>query len=125
MLGPRGERLPQKALEHYLHLTLCMLLQNVLDGCRLKFCGPDSYNPSNSCSNKHYYIIMRLSVVCPSHTGCRSVWLKGTPNGSRLLPSPQAAYATAKFSKWQLYQVNNFEVRNKQKTFQKYCFYIY
>ena len=39
---------------------------------------------------------MRLSVVCPSRIGCRSVWLKGTPNGSGLLPSPQTVYATAK-----------------------------
>ena len=38
---------------------------------------------------------MCFSTVCPSH-GCRSVWLKGTPNGSGLLPSPQTAYATAK-----------------------------
>ena len=39
---------------------------------------------------------MRLSVVCPSRVGCRSVWLNGTPNGSGLLPSPQPVYATAK-----------------------------
>ena len=63
---------------------------------RLKFCGHESYNPSNSCWNSHCYIIMRLSVVCPSRIGCRSVWLKGTPNGSGLLPSPQIVYATAK-----------------------------
>ena len=39
---------------------------------------------------------MYLSVVCPSCIGCRSVWLKGTPNGSGLLPSPQPLYSTAK-----------------------------
>ena len=53
-----------------------------LNGHGLKFCSPDSYNPGNSCRNKHCYIIMRISVVCPSRIGCRSVWLKGTPNGS-------------------------------------------
>ena len=35
---------------------------------------------------------MRLSVVCHSHTGCRSVWLKGTLNGSGLLPLTQPRY---------------------------------
>ena len=44
---------------------------------------------------------MRMSVVCPSGIGCRSVWLKGTPNGSALLPSPQPLYAIAKMLKWQ------------------------
>ena len=44
---------------------------------------------------------MYISVVCPSRIGCRSVWLKGTPNGSGLLPSHQPLYATAKFLKWQ------------------------
>ena len=39
---------------------------------------------------------MCFSIVCPSHIGYRSVWLKGTPNGSGLLPSPQTVYATAK-----------------------------
>ena len=39
---------------------------------------------------------MRLSVVCPSRIGCRSVWLKGTPYASGLLPSPQPVYATNK-----------------------------
>ena len=67
-----------------------------LNGHHLKFCGHDSYNPSNSCWNSHCYIIMCLSVVCSSRIGCRSVWLKGTPNGSGLLPSPQTVYATAK-----------------------------
>ena len=42
---------------------------------------------------------MHLSVVCPSGIGCRSVYLKGTPNGSGLLRSPQPVYATAKISK--------------------------
>ena len=39
---------------------------------------------------------MCFSTVCPSHIGCRSVWLKKTPNGSGLLPSPLTVYATAK-----------------------------
>ena len=91
----------QKVLEHYLHLTQCMLPENVLNGHRLKFCSPDSYNPCNSCWNKHCYIIMRKSVVCPSRIGCKSVWLTGTPNGSGLLPSPQLLYAIANMLKWQ------------------------
>ena len=70
-----------------------------LNGHRLKFCGPDSYNPSNSYWNNHCYIIMCLSVVCLSRIGCRSVWLKGTPNGSGLLSSPQSVYATTKVLK--------------------------
>ena len=37
--------------------------------------------------------------------------VKGTQNGSGLLPSPQPVYATAKILKWQFYQINNFEVR--------------
>ena len=41
---------------------------------------------------------MPLSVVCLHCIGCRSVLLKGTPNGSALLPSPQPAYATTKKS---------------------------
>ena len=93
-----------------------MLPQVCLNGRRLKFCGPDSYNPSNLCSNNHCYIIMCLSVVCPSPIGCRPVWLKGTPNASGLLPSPQPVYATTKKIKWQFYQINNFEVRKKLKT---------
>ena len=44
---------------------------------------------------------MCLSVVCPCRMGCRSVWLKGTLNGSGLLPSPQPVYATAKILKLQ------------------------
>ena len=28
-------------------------------------------------------------------------WLKGTPNGSGLLPSPQPLYAIAKMLQWQ------------------------
>ena len=56
---------------------------------------------------------MRLSVVCPGHIGCRSEWLKGTPNASGLLPSPLPVYATTKFLKWQFYQINNFKVRKK------------
>ena len=44
---------------------------------------------------------MRLSVVCPSRIGYRSVWLKGTQNGSGLLFSPQPLYAIAKILKWQ------------------------
>ena len=46
---------------------------------------------------------MRLSVVCPiySRIGCRSVWLKGTPNSSGLIPSPQLLYDTPKIIKWQ------------------------
>ena len=66
---------------------------------------------SNSCWNKHCYIIMRISVVCPSRIGCRSVWLKGTSNGSGLLPSPQPLYAIAKSLKWQSTSINNFKVR--------------
>ena len=98
-----------------LRLSQCVLRQNVLNGHCLKFCGPDSYNPCNSCWNNCCYIIMRLSVVCPSRIGCRSVWLKGTPNGSGLLPSPQPVYAAAKIFKWQSYQINNFQVRKKTK----------
>ena len=75
----------QKVREHYLHLTQCMLPKKKLNGHHLIFCSPDSYNPRNSCWNKHCYIIMRLSVVCHSCIGCRSVWLKGTPNGSEYL----------------------------------------
>ena len=59
---------------------------------------------------------MRLSVVCLSHIGCRSVWLKGTPNASGLLPSPQPVFATTKILKWRFYQINNFEARKKRKT---------
>ena len=59
---------------------------------------------------------MGLSVICPSHIACRSVWLKGTANGSGLLPSHQPVYAT-KIFKCQFYQINNFEVRKKLKTF--------
>ena len=55
---------------------------------------------------------MRLSVVCPSRIGCRSVWLKGTLNGSGL-PLPQPVYATAQILKWHFYQINNLEVRKK------------
>ena len=44
---------------------------------------------------------MRLSEVCPSRIGCRSVWLKGTQNSSGLLLSPQPLYAIAKTLKWQ------------------------
>ena len=44
---------------------------------------------------------MHISVVCPSRIGCRSVWLKGAPNGSGLLPTPQPLYAIAKIFKWQ------------------------
>ena len=50
-----GERLPQKVLDYYLHLTQYMLLQKNLNGHRLKFGGPDSYNPCNSYSNNHLY----------------------------------------------------------------------
>ena len=61
---------------------------------------------------------MHSSVVCPSRIGCRSVWLKGIPKGSGLLPSPQPVYATAKILKWQFYEINNFEARKKKlKTF--------
>ena len=72
--------------------------KNWLNGYRLKCCGPDSYNPCNSCWNNHYYILMRLSVVRPTriYIWCRSMWWKGTPNGSGLLPSPHLVYATAK-----------------------------
>ena len=93
----------QKVLEHYLHLTQCMLPKFLLNDHCLKFCSPDSYSPCNSCWNKYCYIIMCISVVCPSHIGCRSVWLKSrpTPNGSGLLPLPQPLYAIAKISKWQ------------------------
>ena len=59
-------KLSQKLLDYYLHLTQCMLPQNILNGYCLKCCGPPSYNPCNSCRNNHY-IIMCLSVVCPSH----------------------------------------------------------
>ena len=44
---------------------------------------------------------MRLSVVCPSRIGFKSVLLKGTPNGSGLLISPQPLHAIAKIFKWQ------------------------
>ena len=44
---------------------------------------------------------MRLSVVCHSRIDCGSVWLKGTPNGSGLLPSTQPLYAIAQILKWQ------------------------
>ena len=83
-----GERLPQKILEHYLHLNQCVLPQIFFNGHHLKFCSPDSCDRCNSCSN-----------------------------GSGLLPSPQPVYATAKIVKWQSYQINNFEVRKKLKTF--------
>ena len=53
---------------------------------------------------------MHLSVVCPSGIRCMFVWLKGTPKGSGLLPSPQPVYATTK-ENGNLYQINNFEVR--------------
>ena len=65
------------------------------------FCSPDSYNPCNSSSNKHCYVIMHLSVVCQSRIGCRSVWLKGAPNGSGLLPSTQSLY---------IYYCKNFNI---------------
>ena len=68
---------------------------------------------------------MHSSVVCPSPIGCRSVWLKGTIIASGLLPSPQQVYATTKIVKWQVYQINNFEVKKKLQTFEKYCFNIY
>ena len=41
------------------------------------------------------------------------MWLKGTPNGFGLLPSPQPLYATAKCLNGNLYQINNFEGRKK------------
>ena len=44
---------------------------------------------------------MRLSVVCPRRIGPRSVWLKGTQNGSGLLLSTQPLYVIAKRLKWQ------------------------
>ena len=59
---------------------------------------------------------MLLSVVRPGRTGWRFVWLKGTPNGSGLLPSPQPLYATAKILNGKLYQINNFEDRKNTKT---------
>ena len=43
--------------------------------------------------------------------------LKGTPNGSGLLPSPQPVYAIAKILEGQFYEINNFEVGKKLKTF--------
>ena len=58
----------QKVLAYYLHLTQCMLLESFLNGHHLIFCSPDSYNPCNSCWNKHCYIIMHLSVACHSGT---------------------------------------------------------
>ena len=54
---------------------------------------------------------MRLSVVRPGGTGCRSVWLKGrpTPNDSGSLPSPQQLYATtANILKWQTISSQQF-----------------
>ena len=73
-----------------------------LNGHRLKFCGRDSYNSCNSCWNNHFYIIMCLSVVCPSHIGCCVV--KGYHQmGSGLLPAPQPLYATAKKYKMAIY----------------------
>ena len=53
------------------------------------------------------------------------MWLKGTLNDSRILPSTQTVYATVKILKWQFYQINTFEARKKLKTFLKYCFYTY
>ena len=43
------------------------------------------------------------------------MWLKGTPNGSGLLPSPQPLYAIAKFFKWQSTSNQIFKVRKKTK----------
>ena len=60
---------------------------------------------------------IHLSVVCPSRIGDRSVWLKGTHNGSGLLPSPQPLYAIAKILNGNLHQINNFKVRRKQKKY--------
>ena len=79
-----------------------------------KICGPDSYNPCNSCWNNHCYITKHLLIVCSSPIGCNSVWLKGTPNGSEFLPSPQPLYAAAKISKWQ--SISNHQFLKTEKT---------
>ena len=84
-----------------------------------------SYNPSNSCWNNHCYTIKHLSVVRPSRIGCRSVWLKGTPSGSRLLPSPQPVYTTKKNFKWEFYQINNFEARTPPQKKQLEILFLY
>ena len=53
----------QKVLEHYLHLTQCMLLEFFLNGHHLKCCSPDSYNPCNLCWSKHCYILVKLDPI--------------------------------------------------------------
>ena len=59
---------------------------------------------------------LRLSVVCPSCIGCRSVWLKVTPNGSGLLPSPQPLPGIAKVLEWQSTPNQQFlKLENKLK----------
>ena len=47
-----------------------------------------------------YYHAHTVSVICPSRIGCRSVWLKGTPNVSGLLLSSQPLYGIANILKW-------------------------
>ena len=53
------------------------------------------------------------------------MWLKGTPNSSGLLPSTQPIYAAAKNLEWQSYQINNCEVRKKNKNILEIFVFIY
>ena len=68
---------------------------------------------------------MHLSVVCPSSIGCRSVWLKGTPNPSGLLPSSQPLYTIAKILNGNLHEIDNFKVRKKMKNILEIYFCVY